>query len=122
MFGRKKEEVDTWSSEDIRMKELLDNLCEHRRAMIGYCRKIILCKGSAEMLPNGADKNIELQEIETYQKRILNLVSAYDEDLRQYKQINKSLLVHYTGKAEQMDSHKSLHMAWEMAYRQVLGT
>ena len=122
MFGRKKEAVDTWSSEDIRMKELLDNMGEHRRSMIGYCHKIILCKGSAEMLPNGPDKDIELQEVETCQKHILNLVSAYDDDLRQYKQINRSLLVHYTGKTEQMDSHKSLHMAWEIAYRGVLGT
>jgi hypothetical protein len=120
MFGRKKE-PDTWSSEDIHMKELLDNLCEHRQVMITYCRKIILCKGSAEMLPDGPDKNIELQEIETYQKRILNLVSAYDDDLRQYKQINNSCLVHYTGKTQQMTSHEALHMAWEIAYRKVLG-
>lgn len=120
MFGRKKES-DTWSGEDIRMKELLNNMGEHRRTMISYCRKIILCKGSAEMLPNGPDKNIELQEVETYQKRILNLVSAYDDDLRQYKQIDNSRLVHYTGKTEQMTSHQALHMAWEIAYRQVLG-
>jgi len=121
MFGRKKES-DTWSSEDIHMKELLNNLLEHRQTMTTYCREIILCKGSAEMLPDGSDKNVELQEVETYQKRILNLVSAYDDDLRQYKQINTSLLVHYTGKAQQMTSHEALHMAWEIAYRQVLGT
>ena len=120
MFGRKKE-PEVWSNEDIRMKELLNNLGEHRRTMIGYCCKIILCKGSAEMLPNGPDKDIELQEVETYQKRILNLISAYDDDLRKYKQIDNSRLVHFTGKADQMTSHKALHMAWEMAYRQVLG-
>lgn len=120
MFGRKKES-DTWSGEDIHMKELLDNLCEHRQTMISCCRKIILCKGSAEMLPDGPDKNVELQEIETYQKRILNLVAAYDDDLRQYKQINNSLLIHYTGKAQQITSHEALRMAWEKAYRQVLG-
>lgn len=121
MFGRKKES-DTWSSEDIRMKELLNNLSEHRQVMVTCCNRIILCKGSVEMLPDGPDKNIELQEIETYQKRILNLVSAYDDDLRQYKQINNALLVHYTGKTQQITSHEALHMAWEIAYRQVLGT
>ncbi len=120
MFGRKKES-DTWSSEDIHMKGLLDNLYEHRQTMIACCRKIILCKGSAEMLPDGPDKNIELQEIETYQKHILNLVAAYDDDLRQYKQINNTLLRHYTGKTQQLTSHDALHMAWEIAYRQVLG-
>lgn len=120
MFGRKKK-PDTWSGEDIRMKELLNNLCEHRQGMITYCRKIILCKGSAEMLPDGPDKNVELQEIATYQKRIRNLLAAYDDDLKQYKQINTALLVHYTGRADQMTSHKALHFAWETAYRQVLG-
>lgn len=121
MFGRKKES-DIWSGEDIHMKGLLDNLREYRQTMITCCRKIILCKGSAEMLPDGPDKNIELQEIETYQNRILNLVAAYDDDLRQYKQIDKSLLVYYTGKIQQLTSHEVLHMAWEIAYRQVLGT
>lgn len=119
MFGKKKESI-IQSGEDIRMKELLNNLIEHRHTMAACCRRIILCKGSAEMLPDGADKNIELQEIETYQKRILNLIAAYDEDLRKYKQIDKSLLVYFTGKAEQLSSHQALHLAWEMAYRQVL--
>jgi len=121
MFGRKKES-DTWSGEDIHMKDLLDNLNRHKQVMTIYCRKIILCKGSAEMLPDGPDKNVELQEIETYQKRILNLVTAYDDDLRQYKQINKSLLVHYTDKTQQITSHEALRIAWEIAYRQVSGT
>lgn len=121
MFGKKKE-TDTWSGEDIHMRELVNNLSEHMQGMTTYCRKIILCKGSAEMLPDGSDKNVELQEIEIYQKRILNLVAAYDDDLRQYKQINNALLVHYTGKAQQLTSHEALHMAWEIAYRQVSGT
>ena len=120
MFGRKKES-DTWSGEDIRMKELLNNLSEHKQRMIACCRKIILCKGSAEMLPDGADKNVELKEIETNQKHILNLVAAYDDDIRQYKQIKTALLVHYTGKTQQLTSHEALHLAWEIAYRHVLG-
>ena len=120
MFGKKKIE-DAWSGEDNRMKELLDSMGEHRRTMRTYCRKIIVCKGSAEMLPDGADKNVELQEIETYQKRILNLVAAYDDDLRKYNQIDTSLLVHFTGKANQVTSHEALHIAWEMGYREVMG-
>lgn len=120
MFGRKKE-TDTWSGEDIHMKELLNSLNELKNKMAVYCHQIIRCKGSAEMLPDGSDKNVELQEIETYQKRILNLVAAYDDDLRQYKQINTSLLVHYTGKTQQITSHEALQIAWETAYRRVLG-
>lgn len=120
MFGKKKQS-DNWSGEDLRMEELLNSLSQHSQAMIARCRKIILCKGSAEMLPDGPDKNIELKEIETNQKHILNLVAAYDDDLRQYKQINNSLLVHYNGKAQQLTSHEALHLAWEIAYRQVLG-
>ena len=120
MLGRKKAE-EVWSGEDIRMKELLDSMCEHKCSMRAYCRKIILCKGSADMLPDGSDKNVELQEIETYQKRILNLISAYDNDLRQYNQINDSLLVHFTGKIKQLTSHEALHIAWEMGYREVMG-
>lgn len=121
MFGRKKES-DTWSCEDIHMRELLNDLSQHRQMMTTYCHKIIVCKGSAEMLPDGSGKNVELREIETCQKRILNLMAAYDDDLRQYKQINNALLVHYTGKTQQMTSQDALHMAWEIAYRQVLGT
>ena len=120
MFGKKKT-ADVWSGEDYHMKDLLDNLCEHKRTMRTYCRKIILCKGSAEMLPDGPDRNKELQEVETYQKRILNLIAAYDDDLRQYNQIDTSLLVHYTGKVKQITSHEALHIAWEMGYREVIG-
>lgn len=120
MFGKKKT-ADTWSSEDIYMKQLLDSMCEHRRSMCDYCRQIIICKGSAEMLPNGPDKNKELQEIETYQKRIWNLIAAYDDDLRQYNQINTSFLVHFTGKAKQFTSHEALHIAWKTGYREVIG-
>ena len=121
MFGRKKEQ-EIWSGEDIHMKELLNNLCEHKQLMRNYCHKIIVCKGSAEMLPDGPDKNVELQEIETCQKRILNLIAAYDDDLRQYKQINKSLLSYYSGIIPQPTSHEALRIAWEIAYRQVMGT
>lgn len=119
MFGKKKE-AEVWSAEDYRMKELLQNLCEHRCIMQTYCRKIIVCKGCAEMLPDGADKNQELQEIETCQKRILNLLAAYDEDLRQYKQIDSSLLRYYTAPVKQLTSHEALHISWKMAYREVV--
>lgn len=119
MFGKKKA-TDVWSGEDYHMKELLDSLCEHRSVMRTYCREIIIRKGSAEMLPDGPDRNKELQEVETYQKRILNLIAAYDDDLRQYNQINSDLLVHFTGKAKQLTSHEGLHVAWEKAYREVM--
>lgn len=119
MFGKKKAEV-IWSGADIRMHELLNSMCEHKCIMRTYCREIILRKGSAEMLPDGPDKNVELQEIETYQKRILNLIAAYDDDLRQYKQIDDSSLVYYNGKAKQLTSHEALHIAWEMGYREVV--
>jgi len=121
MLGRKKE-PEIMSSEDIRMRDLINHLGQHKRTMATYCRKIILCKGSVEMLPDGPDKNVELQEIETCQKRILNLVAAYDDDLRQYNQIKKPLLSYYTGNIPQPTSHEALRMAWEIAYRQVLGT
>ena len=120
MFGKRKTE-DVWSGEDIHMKELLDSMGEHKRTMRTYCRKIIICKGSVEMLPDGADKNKELRDIEDFQKRILNLVAAYDDDLRKYNQIDTSLLVHFTGKANQVTSHEALHIAWEMGYREVMG-
>lgn len=119
MFGKKKA-MDVWSGEDHHMKELLDSLCEHKRLMQVYCRKIIICKGCAEMLPDGPDRNKELHEIEVYQKRILNLIATYDDDLRQYNQINNDLLVHFTGKAKRLTSHEELHVAWEVAYREVM--
>ncbi len=120
MFGKKKT-ADVWSGEDRHMKELLDSLCEHKHFMQVYCRKIIIGKGCAEMLPDGPDRNKELHEIETYQKRILNLIAAYDDDLRKYNQINTSLLVHFTGKTNQWTSHEALHIAWKMGYREVMG-
>lgn len=120
MFGKKKT-ADAWSSEDIRMKELLENMCEHKCSMRTYCREIIVRKGSAEMLPDGPDKNKELREIEEFQKRIRNLIAAYDEDLIKYRQIDSSSLVHFTGKVKQLTSHEALHIAWEMGYREVMG-
>lgn len=118
MFGKKKT-ADNWTVEDLRMEELLDSLCNHRQLMQVYCRKIIICKGCAEMLPDGPDKDKELHEVEIYQKRILNLIDAYNNDLRQYNQINTSLLVHFTGKANQLTSHEALRIAWEIVHRQV---
>ena len=120
MFGRK-QRAEIWSGEDLHMKELLDSMCEHKRSMRTYCRKIIICEGSANMLPDGPDKNVELQEVDTYKKCILNLIAAYDDDLRQYNQIDSSLLVHFTGKTKQLTSHEALHIAWEMGYREVMG-
>ena len=73
------------------------------------------------MLPDGADKNKELRDIEDFQKRILNLIAAYDDDLRKYNQIDTSLLVHFTGKTEQLTSHEALHIAWKLGYREVMG-
>jgi hypothetical protein len=72
------------------------------------------------MLPDGPDKDKELQEVEIYQKRILLLIGAYDNDLRQYNQIDTSLLVHFTGKANPLTSHEALRIAWKMAYREVV--
>ena len=120
MFGKKKT-PDTWSGEDIHMKELLDSMCEHKRVMRTYCREIVLRKGSAEMLPDGPDKNVELQEIETYQKHILNLIAAYDVARKAYNQIDASKLVHYNGKAEWCNSHEMLRIAWKTAFRKVAG-
>ena len=120
MFGKKKV-ADVWSSEDIRMNELLANLSEHKNIMRTYCRKIIICKGSLEMLPDGEDKNKELRDIEELQRQISNLIAAYDDDLREYNQINTALLVHFTGKTVQLTSHEALHIAWEMGYREVIG-
>jgi predicted Zn-dependent protease len=70
---------------------------------------------------SAVSKNLSVFAGKLGQQIANSVVSAYDDDLRQYKQINNSCLVHYTGKTQQMTSHEALHMAWEIAYRKVLG-
>lgn len=120
MFGKKKA-AEVWSGEDIHMKELFDQLAMHRETMINLCERIIVREGSAQMLPDGPDKQVELTEIETYRKRMLCVIGAYDDDLRRYKQIDNSKLRHFTGKAEWCSSHEMLRIAWRIAYKKVIG-
>ena len=120
MFKRKKVEP-VWSSEDLQMQLLINSMFEISSKIGKYCYEIIVRKGSSEMLPEGADKNKELEEIAQYQHRILCLIGGYDDDLRQYNQIDASKLVHYTGKAPRITSHELLHQCWGRAYRKVMG-
>lgn len=120
MFKRKKVEP-VWSAEDLLMHDLINSMFEISGKIDKYCYEIIVRKGSAEMLPDGADKNKELKEIAQYQHRILCLIGGYDDDLRQYNQIDTSKLVHYTGKAPRITSHELLHRCWNRAYQKVMG-
>ena len=118
---KKKNIQEVWSGEDLRMKELIDQLSMHSETMVNLCERIIVLEGSANMLPDGPDKRVELAEIETYRKRMLCIIGAYDDDLRQYKEIDHLKLRHYNGKAEWCSSHKMLHIAWQRAYKKVIG-
>lgn len=120
MFKRKKPEP-VWSAEDLLMQNLINSMFDISGKIDKYCYEIIVRKGSAEMLPDGADKNKELKEIAQYQHRILCLIGGYDDDLRQYNQIDASKLVHYTGKAPRITSHELLHRCWARAYQKVMG-
>ena len=120
MFGKKKE-PETWSGEDIHMKNLSTDLCAHRETMISLCYRIMEHEGCANMLPDGADKDIELKEVDALRKRVLNVVAAYDVAHKEYNQIEVSKLVHYNGKASWCDSHEMLRIAWQAAFRKVVG-
>ena len=121
MFGKKKESP-ALSYEDLQLSSLGQELRDHRDTMISLCRRIMEHEGCANMLPDGADKNIELKEAETLRKRVLNVVAAYDVALKTYNQIDVSKLVHYNGKASWCDSHDMLRIAWKTAFRKVMGT
>jgi len=120
MFGKKKA-AEVWSGEDILMRDILDELCSYRETMISLCQKIIVCEGSANMLPAGVDKDAELKELELCRKRILCTIGSYDDALRRYREIDNSKLSHFTGKAKWCTSHEMLRIAWQLAYGKVMG-
>ena len=121
MFGKKKETSLALSHEDLQLNELGQELRDHRDTMINLCYRIMEHEGCANMLPAGADKDIELKEAETLRKRVLNVVAAYDVAHKAYNQIDASNLVHYNGKASWCDSHEMLRIAWQTAFRKVVG-
>lgn len=111
MFRKKKVEAPE-TFEDRRYKELtlsMNNLVKEMRKNI---RAIELCQNCANMLPNGADKDDELARAEEGRKRLRNLISAYDEDYRAWKAIDKTHLVRYREWTEPKDSHDALHFAY----------
>lgn len=114
MFGKKKEH-ETWSYEDKQVHALINSMVTLRKQMEGHIRTIMIHEGSANMLPDGADKKIELAEANKRKTMLLNSISAYDEDYRAFKAIDKTKLIHYYGLAEQMTSHKALNIAWRLA-------
>lgn len=121
MFGKKKEESSALSYEDLQLSSLGQELRDHRDTMINLCYRIMEHEGCANMLPDGADKDIELKEVEALRKRVLNVVSAYDVAHKAYNQIDASKLVHYNGKASWCNSHEMLRIAWSTAFRKVIG-
>lgn len=118
---RKKKESSALSYEDLQLSSLGQELRDYRDTMISLCYRIMVREGCANMLPDGADKNIELKEAEALRKRVLNIVAAYDVAHKAYNQIDVSKLVHYNGKADWCDSHEMLRIAWKTAFRKVAG-
>ena len=112
MFCKKQKFVDEWSFEDRRHKELTESMGNLIREMAKIIHSVHMYQGCADLLPDGADKDIELKDAETCRWKLRNLLSAYDEDYRAWKALDKTKLIHYNAYATPKDSHGALHIAW----------
>lgn len=115
MFGRKQKVVDEWSFEDRKYKELTTSMGNLVREMEKIIHSIKMYDGCANLLPDGADKDIELKDAETCKWKLRNLLSAYDDDYRAWQQLDKSKFIHFNNPAAPRDAHGALHLAWMMA-------
>ena len=118
MFGKKKQ-LDVWTYEDKKVKELTDAICNHRERLIALCSQIIEHNGCIEMLPDGADKDVELNKVKELREHVRNILTAYDMDYKKYCSIDTTKLNHYTGLAKWSNSHEMLRIAWRIAIKQV---
>lgn len=120
MFRKKKVEVEKFSAEDFLLQELSLAFKSHRDTLINLCSLIIQHEGCSHMLPEGADKNVELEQIDTLQKRVRNVLAAYDVDYHKWQEIDSAKLIHYNGKPSWANSHEMLKIAWTNAYQRIM--
>lgn len=122
LFNKKKNiKNEFWSFQDIEYQKLNQLFCDHRKTLVTECMRVITHEGCANMLPDGADKNIELKKAQEARERIRNVLAAYDQDLKIYNTIDATKFNHYTGKAQWCSSHEMLQAAWAHAIRQIYG-
>lgn len=117
MFGKKQKPIDEWSFEDKKYKELTESMGNLIKEMTKIIHSIHIRQECADLLPDGADKDIELKDAETYRWKLRNLLSAYDEDYRAWKALDKIKLIHYHDYVEPRNSHDALHLAWMIERR-----
>ena len=118
MFKKKK--VEEFSAEDFLLQEMALAFTSHRETLINLCYQIIQHEGCSHMLPDGADKNVELAQIDTLQKHVRNVLAAYDVDYHKWQAIDSTKLIHYHGKASWANSHEMLKIAWTNAYQRIM--
>lgn len=115
---KKKVIVDEWSYEDRKVKELNESMSCLLKDMTQLCREVMIHEGSANMLPDGADRDLELELVRKYREQIRNCLSAYDDDKRAFRAIDKTKLKHCSnGVAEMCPTHAALNIAWRDARR-----
>lgn len=89
MFGRKPTVKNPY---DERMTELYDELSEISLKMNSFVRQIYVKGFVIQMFPDGADKNLEAEEINNLRKKLLREVACYDSkrlEIIDYLETNK---------------------------------
>lgn len=89
MFGKK---PTVKNSYDERMKELYNELSEISFKMNNLVQQIYVKGFVIQMFPDGADKNLEVEEINNLRARLLRKVACYDSkrlEIIDYLETNK---------------------------------
>lgn len=115
LFKKEKKETALWTFQDTEYWILTKSLSTHRDELIAKCAQVITHEGCANMLPDGPDKDIELEKAQESREHVRNLLGAYEADLKEYNAIDITKLNHYTGRAEWAKPHEMLEIAWHNA-------
>ncbi len=119
MFKRASREEPQMSAEDRTYQWVRTQLHHSFNNMLDTCKEIIIHQGCANMLPDGADKNYELDLIATLQNRLHGQIAIHDDIVRTNKHIDTSKLVYYTDVSPVRTSHETLATAWQWANKEL---
>ena len=120
LFGKKKSNLNTDTILDKKIKELDNERLETAFAIRERAKRVIICNGTIELYPEGADKEKAKRDAEQTKSLLICAVGHYDDLLRQYKEAlaeeGERNTTAYWSK-ETKTSHEWIEMAYEEFYK-----
>jgi hypothetical protein len=116
LLGKKKLPINTDTILDKKIKELNNERLTTAFAMRERAKKVIICNGTIDLYPEGADKEAAKREAEKAKNLLLCSIGHYDDLRRQYLEAlaengERNTTVYWTKECK--TSHEWIEMAYE---------